>query len=190
MSVEAAVPSTEVQELNEFKGPDLHDLCDAAEAAIIDGGGFGWLQPPPREVMESYWRGVLLIPDRRVFVGRLDGVIAGSGQLVRPPRNNEASALSAQLTTFFFAPWARGHGLAAMLLEAVEKAAAADGFKLLNLDVRETQGRAIQLYEQKGYLRWGTHPCYVSVEGRWLTGYFYYKDLGGAAGPSGPATTA
>ncbi len=47
-----------------------------------------------RDVMETYWRGVLLVPERTLFVGRLDGVIAGSAQLVRPPRNNEAQAHS------------------------------------------------------------------------------------------------
>ncbi len=34
---------------------DLADLCDATEAAIIDGGGFGWLTPPSRHVLERYW---------------------------------------------------------------------------------------------------------------------------------------
>ena len=179
MSVETAAPTTSVEELHKLKGPDLHDLCDAADAAIVDGGGFGWLEPPARQVMESYWQGVLLIPDRRVFVARLDGVIAGSGQLVRPPRNAEASALSCQMTTFFLAPWARGHGLAVDLLAAIEEAAAKEEFKLLNLDVRETQTRAIQIYEQRGYVRWGTHPHYVFVDGHWLTGYYYYKDLNG-----------
>ena len=46
----------------------------------------------------------MLVPDRALFVARLDGVIAGSAQLVRPTRNNEAQAHSAQLTTSFVAP--------------------------------------------------------------------------------------
>ena len=41
-------PATQVERLTEFNGADLHDLCDAAEAAIVDGGGFGWLTPPTR----------------------------------------------------------------------------------------------------------------------------------------------
>ena len=48
---------------------------------IIEGGGFGWLKPPPRQVLENYWKGVLLVPERRLVVGRLDGIIAGSAQL-------------------------------------------------------------------------------------------------------------
>jgi ribosomal protein S18 acetylase RimI-like enzyme len=170
-------PTTSVEEVKVLRGPDLHDLCDAAEDAIEAGGGFGWLQPPSRDVMESYWRGVLMIPDRRLFVGRLDGVIAASAQLVRPPRNNEAQAHSAQLTTSFVAPWARGHGLAKMITVAVEEAARAAGYRVLNLDVRETMGAAIQLYHSLGYKHFGTHPSYARVDGQYVSGLYFYKDL-------------
>lgn len=170
-------PQPSVGCLTDFGGGDLHDLCDAAEAAIRDGGGFGWLKPPPRHVMETYWKGVLLVPERALFVARLDGTIAGSAQLHRMPRNNEAQARAGQLSTFFLAPWSRGHGLARMLVEAVESAALEHGLGVLNLDVRDTQQRAIRVYEQLGYRRWGTHPRYAFVDGTWVTGHFYTKDL-------------
>src|SRR5690606_29569788 len=99
---------TRVERLDKLRGPDLHDLCDAADAAIVDGGGFGWLAPPPRERMENYWRGVLLISDRRLFVGRRAGVIAGSAPPVFPTSNNDAPRAVGTLTTFFVAPCARG----------------------------------------------------------------------------------
>ena len=169
---------TAVEGLAELVGGDLHDICDAAEAAILDGGGFGWLRPPPRHVMETYWKGVLLVPERELFVARLDRVIAGSAQLMRPPRNNEAQALTGQLTTFFMAPWARGFGLARRLVESVETAARDAGLQVLNLDVRETQERAIEIYHQLGYQRWGTHKNYACVDGRWVTGFYYAKELG------------
>ena len=170
-------PQPSVECLTDFGGGDLHDLCDAAEAAIRDGGGFGWLTPPPRHVMETHWKGVLLVPERELFVARLDGTIAGSAQLHRMPRNNEAQAQAGQLSTFFLAPWSRGHGLARMLVEAVESAALEHGLGVLNLDVRDTQQRAIRVYEQLGYRRWGTHPRYALVDGAWVTGHFYTKDL-------------
>ena len=112
-----------VERVTRFRPGDLNDLCDAADLAIRDGGGFGWIDPPPRDVMERYWKGVLIVPERHLFVAKLDGVVAGSAQLVAPPRNNEAQAHSAQLTTSFVAPWARGHGLARKLIQAVETAA-------------------------------------------------------------------
>src|SRR5277367_2670087 len=170
-------PPIAVERLSSFDGSDINDICDAAEAAIVEGGGFGWLTAPPRHVFETYWRGVLLVPERQLLVGRLDGVIAGAAQLVRPPRYNEAQAHAATLTGHFVAPWARGHGLAHELTAAVEAAARAAGFRVLNLDVRETQARAIQIYEAGGYVRWGSHPRYALVDGAFVQGHFYTKEL-------------
>lgn len=171
------MPTTLVERLTAFRNNDLQELCEAAEEGIKAGGGFGWLKPPPRNVMESYWRGIMLIPDRQLFVGRLDGTIAGTAQLVRPARNNEAQASSAQITAHFVAPWARGHGLARMIAVAAETAARAAGAQLLNLDVRETQGAAIQLYQSLGYQHWGTHPRYAQVGDDWVAGQFFWKEL-------------
>jgi ribosomal protein S18 acetylase RimI-like enzyme len=170
---------TTVEQLDELSGNDLSDLCDATEAAIGAGGGFGWLTPPARQVLEAYWRGVLLVPERTLFVARLDGVIGGSAQLVRPSRNNEAQAVSANLTTSFMAPWARGHGLAKQLTEIVESAARAAGFTLLNLDVRETQEAAVALYNRLGYTHWATHPNYAFSGEKWISGLYFYKHLNG-----------
>jgi ribosomal protein S18 acetylase RimI-like enzyme len=178
---EGRSPPTAVERLEKFAGTDLHDLCDAAEAAIKGGGGFGWLSVPPRHIMEAYWRGVLLVPERQVFVARLDGTICGSAQLARPPRNNEAQSFAAQLSGNFIAPWARGHGLARQIVLVVEDAARAAGFTILNLDVRDTQTAAIQLYESLGYVRWGTHPAYARVDGREIPGHYYLKRLGAEA---------
>jgi len=166
-----------VEKIDAISDTDLADLCDAAETAIVDGGGFGWLKPPPRAVMERYWKGVVLIPERGLFVGRIDGRIAGSVQLVKPPRNNEAQAFGATLTTSFVAPWARGHGLARRLTQAVEDEARKEGFYFLSLDVRETQQAAIKLYESLGFKRWGINPNYAMVEGRLIAGLYYSKPL-------------
>jgi ribosomal protein S18 acetylase RimI-like enzyme len=169
--------SVAVEKVANLSATDLADLCEATEAAIAEGGGFGWVRRPPRETLEKYWRGFLLVPGRTLFVARLDGVVAGSAQLIRPPRNNEAQSFSAQLTSCFVAPWARGHGLARGLLAAVEQEARRAGVAVLNLDVRDTQQAAIRLYESTGYLRWGTHPAYARVAGRIVPGHCYYKRL-------------
>ena len=166
-----------VQPLREWAGNDLHDLCDAAEAAIREGGGFGWLAPPPRDVMEAHWRGVLLIPERTLFVGRLEGVIAGSAQLARPSRSHESRAHAAAITTFFVVPWARGHGLSSALLEACEMFARREGHTVINLDVRETQRAAIAVFEANGYRQWGVDPNYARVHGEYVAGHYYQKLL-------------
>ena len=71
------VPRISVESPSRLSSGDIHELCDAAEGAIMAGGGFGWLTPPPRSVMEDYWRGVQMIPERHLVVAKLDKVIAG-----------------------------------------------------------------------------------------------------------------
>ncbi|MDE8346864.1 MAG: GNAT family N-acetyltransferase [Acidocella sp.] len=156
---------------------DLHALAEAAIAAILDGGGFGWVKPPKAALLEQYFRGVLLVPERELIVGRMDGVIYGAAQLHRPSRNNEAQSHSAYIMHHFVAPYARGFGLARLIIQRAEDQARHAGYHVLNLDVRETQTAAIALYEQMGFLRWGTHPGYARVKGRIVQGYFYYKML-------------
>jgi ribosomal protein S18 acetylase RimI-like enzyme len=170
-------PRINVERLTQYSGTDLDDLCEATESAIVEGGGFGWLKPPPRQVLENYWKGMLLVPERRVVVGRLDGIVAGSAQLSRAPRNNEAQAFAGTLTSAFVAPWARGHGLGRDIVLEIERLARELGLAVLNLDLRDTQKAAIGLYEGLGYRRWGTHPVYARVENRIVPGHFYYKLL-------------
>lgn len=170
-------PLLSVERVAEFTDDDLQALCEATDAAIIEGGGFGWINPPGRANLERYFRGVLLVPERELFVGRMDGTLVGSGQLVRPARNNEAQAFAATLMHAFIAPYARGHGLARMLTRRVEDRARALGYQILNLDVRETQEAAIRLYEGLGYERWGEHPAYARVGGRTIRGFYYYQRL-------------
>ncbi len=166
-----------VEILEETNSRDLNDLCDAAEAAIEEGGGFGWVVVPARQILETYWRGVQLVPERTLFVGRLDGVIAGSAQLVRPTKNNEAQSHAASLTTNFVAPWARGYGIGHGIIQAVERRARTDGFSVLNLDVRSTQVAAIGRYDALGFIRWAENPYYARVDGAWVAGYHYRKVL-------------
>jgi len=154
---------------------DLNDLCDATDAAIEAGGGFGWITPPAREVLERYWRGVLVVPERHLLLVRIDDIVCGAAQLVEPSRHNEAQAFSAELLACFVAPWARGHGAGRKLAETGEKLAVEMGYKVLQLNVRETQEAAIHLYERMGFKRWGSNPAYAMVEGRMITGHFYSK---------------
>lgn len=170
------VPSVELVDSPLSVG-DLNDLCDATELAIEAGGGFGWVQLPNRGILEGFWRGVLAMPVRTLFVARLDGVICGSAQLVRAAKHNESQAGSVSLTGFFIAPWARGQGLSRRLLDIVEKTALKDGQKVINLDLRETQDRAIALYESSGYQLIGKHPCYAQINGEFVAGRYYYKKL-------------
>ena len=174
---EGRQPLVTVEMVTELNAYDISELCDATEEAIDAGGGFGWLAPPPRTVLEDYWRGVLLIPNVTLFLGKLDHVIAGSCQIVSPSRNNEAQALACQLRTFFLAPWARGHGLAGKLVAEAEDFALSEGFKILNLDVRATQDRAIRAFRLRGYQQFGTNPFYAYVGDEFIPGLYFSKLL-------------
>lgn len=169
--------SARVDRINEFRHADLDEICRATEDAIRDGLGFNWVVPPGSDVLEAYWRGVLIVPERILFVARLDGTLAGSIQLVKPSLSKETSSFCASMEAHFIAPWARGHGLAKMLLEAAEREARSLGFSVIKLSVRETQERAIKLYEDHGYTQWGRLPYYEFVNAQMIAGRFYYKNV-------------
>ena len=59
---------------------------------------------------------------------------------------------------------------------------------MLELDVRETQDAALQIYRHYGYVEWGRHPFYAQVDGRPVAGLFFYKQLNDRTTPELVAT--
>lgn len=173
----AATHTAIVEKKSALTPTELEELCIATEDAIRDGIGFNWVSPPLRETLESYWNGVLIVPHRSLFVGKLDHVVAASVQLVRPSKTKETSAFAATIEAHFVAPWARGHGLAKMLLDLAEREAAKEGFSVINLSVRQTQARALNLYREHGYVEWGVMPYYEYVNASMVSGHYFYKKL-------------
>jgi hypothetical protein len=54
-----------VERVEQLAGNELNDLCDATDAAIEGGGGFGWLQCARIATMlERYWQGVVAMRRR------------------------------------------------------------------------------------------------------------------------------
>ena len=47
----------------------------------------------------------------------------------------------------------------------------------IQLDIRETQTAAIQLFESKGFVKWGENPQYAYINGNPIKGYYYYKKI-------------
>jgi len=170
------VPTVELVEQPLSIG-DLNDLCDATEEAISAGGGFGWIHLPNRNLLERFWQGVLAMPARLLFVARLDNTICGAAQIILPTRSNEAQSYNVQLSGLFISPWARGQGLSRKLLDYIEKTVTKKGFAIINIDLRETQEAAIQLYESTGYQQIGRHPNYAVVDGQFIAGRYYFKQL-------------
>ena len=166
-----------IERLKNIAPDDLTDLCEATDQAILDGGGFGWLEPPERWRMENFWNGVALMPERFLWVGRLDGIIGGAVQLHRSPKNNEAQRYVGRISGLFVAPWARGFGLSRRLISSAEAGGRKLGMEVINLDLRVTQGAAIAVMEKLGYTQIGEHPNYAKVNGKWIKGLYYTKRL-------------
>lgn len=169
--------TTRIEKITKFRNADLEELADATQDAIREGIGFNWVLPPEIDVLEAYWNGVLIVPERVLFVARLDGTVAGSIQLLKPGLSKETTSFCVSMEAHFVAPWARGHGLAKKLLQAAEREARAQGFSVVRLSVRATQDRAIKIYEDHGYIQWGTLPYYEFVNAQMIAGKFYYKNV-------------
>ena len=163
--------------LSSINNLDLADLCNITEQAIKAGCGFGWLKVPPRDILNKYWKGVVLIKNRKLIVGRLNKFIAGTLQLIFQPSNNEAQHNICNITSHFVAPWARGHGLAKAMINKAEVVGRESGINCVQLDIRETQEAAIQLFKSKCYKHWGTNPNYALVDGKNIKGFYFLKQL-------------
>ena len=93
------------------------------------------------------------------------------------PSNNEAQKNIANITSHFVAPWARGYGLAKQMIDYAEIMTKENGSSCVQLDIRETQEAAIQLFKSKGYKQWGLNPNYASVDGKTIKGLYFYKNI-------------
>jgi ribosomal protein S18 acetylase RimI-like enzyme len=112
-----------------------------------------------------------------LIVGRLNGTIAGASQISFYPPNNEAQKNISKIQSHFVAPWARGYGLAKAMIDRALEISKENNKKSIQLDIRETQSAAIQLFENKGFSKWGENPSYAFINGTRIKGYYYFKDL-------------
>ena len=166
-----------VETLNKISNIDLADLCNITEQSIKAGGGFGWIEVPTREKLKNYWTNVVLLSTNKLIVGRLNGAIAGALQLSFQPENNEAQKNISKIQSHFVAPWARGYGLAKSMIDHSISISKENNSKSIQLDIRETQEAAIKLFETKGFVKWGENPSYAFINGSFIKGFYYYKDL-------------
>ena len=166
-----------VESLNKISNIDLADLCNITEQSIKAGGGFGWIEVPTREKLKNHWTSVVLLSTNKLIVGRLNGAIAGALQLSFQPEKNEAQKNISRIQSHFVAPWARGYGLAKSMIDHSISISKENNSKSIQLDIRETQEAAIKLFESKGFVKWGENPSYAFINGSFIKGFYYYKDL-------------
>lgn len=173
-------PSSEVIMIDRATSPlsqeDMDALIEATTAAIIDGGTFGWLYPPGPQDMQRFFEGLLLVPERELFLVRdHEGVVCGAGLLAHPTSRSELYSPKACLSSLFIAPYARRRGYGLALITTMVKRAQRRGSKVVNCEVREDQHAAIQLIAKLDFTHWGTHPYYTRIEGQTVRGLFFSK---------------
>ena len=84
-------------------------------------------------------------PKGTLLLARLDGVAVGCGA-IRPH-----DADTAEVKRMYVAPEARGRGIAAAILAALEAAAAELGYRRVILETGTRQQEAMRLYETRGW---------------------------------------
>lgn len=159
----------------------MYELCDATLETIKhkDGFNIGFSRKYSYDIdqIEKYFNGVLVMPERTLFVAYYNGVVAGSIQLLKQHSSYETMAFCCSFDNHFVVPWARGHGIARKLLEFAESEAKNLGFSMIKVSVRSNRIAAIKLYESYGFIKWGHLNRYEFVDGKYIGGMFYYKDL-------------
>ncbi|MGJ3252509.1 MAG: GNAT family N-acetyltransferase [Elainellaceae cyanobacterium] len=93
-------------------------------------------------IEDAYWN-----TGGEFWVIEWNGKLVGSGGF-HPIERGEQSV---ELRKMFLLPEARGHGLGQFLLEQIEKAAIAKGFKHMWLETATVLTEAVRLYEKNGY---------------------------------------
>ncbi|MEM7617010.1 MAG: GNAT family N-acetyltransferase [Pseudomonadota bacterium] len=127
--------------------------------------------------LEDYWNGILLVPERKLIVGRLENTIAASIQIVHNSNKYVPGSFACTVENHFVAPWARGYGIAKMLIKFAESLAAMNNLSVIKLSVRANQTSAINLYESMGFKKWGVLDKYEYINNKMYAGHFYYKDI-------------
>jgi ribosomal-protein-alanine N-acetyltransferase len=125
--------------------PDDIDALERIEAASFDGDRLS------RRSLGHH----LQSQTCDVFVATLGGAVSAYAMMFY----RRTSSIG-RLYSIASLPEARGHGLAARLVAACEKAAAARGCSALRLEVREDNAAAIRLYQKLGYSAFGRYEGY------------------------------
>ncbi|MEU3222986.1 GNAT family N-acetyltransferase [Streptomyces sp. NPDC006976] len=170
-------------EIVQVSGPELVTYADELAALLVEtvegGSSVGFLAPLDRGAAADWWRERAAAVDAgrlQVWLARDGERIAGTVGLVRAPLPNARHR--AEVTKLMVRPSARGRGLGRELLDAVERAAGADGITLLVLDT-ESGGLAEGLYRSAGWTECGSVPDYAAdPAGVLKPTTFYYKAAG------------
>ena len=150
-------------------------LCECVNA----GGSLNFLAPMPRSDAIAYWSSVLpeLESGDRILVVARDGHrIVGSAQLAFTSKPNGRHR--AEVNKVMVLPSHRRRGIAAQLMNELERHARGRAIRLLVLDTAEGQSGAQAFYESLGYTYVGGIPDYaLDPHGVPVKNAIYFKSL-------------
>jgi len=156
----------------------IPELCDVLADCVAGGASVGFMQPYTAEDAEPYWQGVAESVEAGVnllAVAVIDGRILGTVQVGFATMPNQPHR--GDLKKLLVHRSARGHGLARLLMEAIEKEAARHGKHLLVLDTA-TGSDAEAIYPRFGWERAGLIPEYAMwPDGGYCSTTLFYKRL-------------
>ncbi|GAB3485020.1 GNAT family N-acetyltransferase [Marinomonas epiphytica] len=158
--------------------PYLDDLTDLLCDAVDSGAPIGFLPPMSETEAKSYWLSVnddLQINARQVLLVRDEDTVVGSVQIGMSPKANALHRCD--IEKLMVHTQARENGIGGMLMQGVERVAAAMQRQLLILEVR-SDDIAHDMYVGMGYVPFGEVPNYTrSANGMLHNSTFFYKEI-------------
>ncbi len=139
---------------------DVRDLASLLVDAVESGAAVSFLGTLTLEGATDWWRASLRVPHSGavVLVARDDEGIVGTVQCQPAWAPNQPHR--AEVMKLLVHRRGRGRGLGAELMQAIESAARAEGFRLLTLDAKR-DGAAERLYRRMGWIHAGTIPRFA-----------------------------
>lgn len=170
--------NVDIRRLDALDADALAQLAELLVDCVAGGASVNFLWPLPLMAAQAFWE--RLAPEvqdgtRVLLVAVEEGRILGTVNLALCWQPNQPHR--ADVTKLLVLRRARGQGLGAQLMQAVERAALEAGRSLLTLDT-ETGSAGERLYERLGWVRLGVIPDYaLGAHGGMLPATFFYKTL-------------
>ncbi|MBW4081497.1 GNAT family N-acetyltransferase [Paenibacillus sp. S150] len=161
-----------IMRLEELQPELVQQLNKLIIDVVEDGASIGFLPPMAVEEASAYWQRVPA-PGVLLWAATEKDTIAGTVQLHLVSKPNAPHR--AEIAKLMVHPEHRRKGIARMLMDTAEQAAAADGRTLLVLDTREGDPSNL-LYQSRGFVEAGKIPNYVvSGDGEMSATVIYYR---------------
>jgi GNAT superfamily N-acetyltransferase len=179
MNMTTTTETPRVRQLHSVTEAQLQGLADVLKDCVEGGASVSFMLPLAQARALAFWRQVadgISRGERALLVAEDSEGIVGTVQLVLAQPENQPHR--ADLSKMLVHRRARRQGIGALLMQAAEAAARAQGKTLLVLDTSSAE--AERLYARSGWTRVGTVPGFALLpEGEPCATTFFYRELGG-----------